>query len=118
ICYFKLLLDLCRLRINSSHDRPTAGFESIQKENGMASGDTDRPLTVLSLEGGEAQPLSIRAKALVFSDPASRRLLDYVELLARSEAPVLVFGETGTGKELIARHIHQLSGRKGPFLAV
>src|SRR5690606_11812867 len=46
------------------------------------------------------------------------RLLEYVELLGPSEAPVLVYGETGTGKELIARHIHQLSGRKGPFLAV
>jgi transcriptional regulator with PAS, ATPase and Fis domain len=76
-----------------------------------------RPV-VLSLEGSNAQPTSIRAKALVFSDPISTDLLALIERLAPSEAPVMVIGETGTGKELIARHIHQLSGRKGPFLAV
>jgi transcriptional regulator with PAS, ATPase and Fis domain len=73
---------------------------------------------ILSLEGGNAQPLSVRAKALVFSDPVSTELLDYIERIAPSEAPVLIGGETGTGKELVARHIHHLSGRKGPFLAV
>jgi DNA-binding NtrC family response regulator len=80
--------------------------------------DSQKQPTVLALEGGDAQPLSIRAKALVFADPASRRLLGYIEKLAPSEAPVLIIGETGTGKELVARHIHQLSGRTGPFLAV
>ncbi len=73
---------------------------------------------VLSLVGSNAQPLSIRAKALVFSDPVSALLLDYIERIAPSEAPVLIGGETGTGKEVVARHIHRLSGRKGPFLAV
>jgi DNA-binding NtrC family response regulator len=57
-------------------------------------------------------------KTLVFADPVSRRLLAYIEKLAPSEVPVLISGETGTGKELVAQHIHQLSGRKGPFLAV
>ncbi|KAF0812062.1 Transcriptional regulatory protein ZraR [Andreprevotia sp. IGB-42] len=78
---------------------------------------TEQP-TLLSLQGGEVQPLSIRAKALVFADPASRQLLQYLERLAPSEAPVLIIGETGTGKELVARHVHHLSGRKGPFVAV
>lgn len=73
---------------------------------------------LLSLEGGNAQPLSVRAKALVFSDPISAKLLEYIERIAPSDAPVLINGETGTGKELVARHIHLLSGRKGPFLAV
>lgn len=77
----------------------------------------EEPL-ILSLQGSDLQPLSVRAKALVFSDPASAALLKYIERIAPSEAPVLINGETGTGKELVARHIHLLSGRKGPFLAI
>ena len=61
---------------------------------------------------------TIRAKALLFSDPRSAQLLDHVDRIARSDATVLVVGETGTGKELIARHIHAQSGRHGPFVAV
>jgi sigma-54-specific transcriptional regulator len=73
---------------------------------------------ILTLPDSHAAPLTIRAKALVFHDPQSRLLLDHVERLARSDATVLVTGETGTGKELIARHIHATSGRPGPFVAV
>jgi len=62
--------------------------------------------------------LSIRAKALLFHDPLSVSLLEEVERIACSEATVLVIGETGTGKELIARHIHKCSGRRGQFVAV
>jgi DNA-binding NtrC family response regulator len=74
--------------------------------------------TILELDGSNAQPLSVRAKALVFHDPSSRALLNYIERIGPSEAPVLINGETGTGKELVARHVHLLSGRKGPFLAI
>ena len=65
------------------------------------------------------QAHSIRASALVFSDPMSRQLLDYLERVAPSEATVLIQGETGTGKELVAHHVHELSDRRGgPFVAV
>lgn len=73
---------------------------------------------VLTLPLSPTAPLSIRAKALVFHDPGSLDLLAHVERIARSDATVLVTGETGTGKELIARHIHNTSGRSGPFVAV
>ncbi|MHA3054117.1 sigma-54-dependent Fis family transcriptional regulator [Acinetobacter sp. ANC 4633] len=73
---------------------------------------------VFTLEGEHTQPLTVRAKALVFHDPASQSLLKLIERLAPSDAPILIRGETGTGKELVAQHIHRLSGRKGPFLAV
>ena len=73
---------------------------------------------ILTMPDSNTAPLTIRAKALVFHDPQSRLLLDHVERLARSDATVLVTGETGTGKELIARHIHTTSGRAGPFVAV
>ncbi|MFT4045866.1 MAG: sigma-54 dependent transcriptional regulator [Solimonas sp.] len=77
-----------------------------------------RDSDVLQLRGTNAEPTTIRAKALVFADPRSREILGYLERVAPSEAPVLIVGETGTGKELVARHIHQLSGRRGPFVAV
>lgn len=56
--------------------------------------------------------LSVRATALVFEDNVSKRLLEQIERIAPSDATVLIIGETGTGKELIARHIHALSKRK------
>jgi len=63
--------------------------------------------------------LSIKASALVFEDPQSKKLLDRIKLVAPSDLNVLIFGDTGTGKELVARHIHELSSRRnGPFLAV
>ncbi|MES2205912.1 MAG: sigma-54 dependent transcriptional regulator [Pseudomonadota bacterium] len=78
----------------------------------------DEKIKILSLPGGETQPLSIRAKAMVFCDHASQELLSYIEHIAPNDVPVLITGETGTGKELVARHIHHVSGRKGPFIAV
>jgi DNA-binding NtrC family response regulator len=83
----------------------------------MTTDSHERP-TLLSIEKSDDRSPSVGAKALVFSDPGSRRLLSLIERLAPSEVPMLIIGETGTGKELVACHIHQLSGRKGPFLAV
>jgi DNA-binding NtrC family response regulator len=74
--------------------------------------------TLLSFEGASVQPLSIRAKALVFADPLSERLLGELGRIGPSDTAVLLLGETGTGKELVARHLHQLSGRRGAFVAV
>ncbi|TJZ70061.1 sigma-54 interaction domain-containing protein [Chitiniphilus eburneus] len=82
----------------------------------MPQNESNPPL--LTFSDTENSPLSIRAKALVFADPQSRRVLEDVERVAPSEAPVLIHGETGTGKELVARHVHRISGRRGPFLAV
>ncbi|TRX73648.1 sigma-54 interaction domain-containing protein [Pseudomonas mangiferae] len=62
---------------------------------------------------------SVRATVLVFEDARSRELLERIERLAPSEANALIVGETGTGKELVARHLHRLSRRgQGPFVAV
>lgn len=47
-----------------------------------------------------------------------RALFQYIEAIAHSHQPVLITGETGAGKELIARSVHDLSGRKGLFTAV
>jgi DNA-binding NtrC family response regulator len=48
---------------------------------------------------------------LVADHPLMRKALETASTLAPSEVPILILGETGTGKELVARFIHRLSGR-------
>jgi two-component system NtrC family response regulator/two-component system response regulator AtoC len=56
---------------------------------------------------------------LVTQDAAMQAVLATLDRLAQSELPVLIEGETGTGKELFARALHQRSPRaRGPFVAV
>ncbi|MBH3414182.1 sigma54-dependent transcriptional activator SfnR [Pseudomonas vlassakiae] len=76
-------------------------------------------MQLLTLPPSPTLATSIRATAQVFEDPRSQALLAHLQQVAPSEASVLIIGETGTGKELVARHIHNLSGRRnGPFIAV
>src|SRR5258705_1790497 len=57
--------------------------------------------------------------ALIGETPSFSRMLDRVRAIASSDATVLVEGETGTGKELIAQTIHNLSARRSRhFVAV
>jgi DNA-binding NtrC family response regulator len=68
-------------------------------------------------EGNETQS-PMRARHLVFVDGASQTLFNLIERIAPSDAAVHITGETGTGKELVARQLHQMSGRPGRFVAV
>jgi DNA-binding NtrC family response regulator len=74
---------------------------------------------------GEVQRLRQRVEktwgtaALVGSSTAMARVRRLIERLAEADAPVLIRGETGTGKELVARALHETSGRRDqPFLAI
>lgn len=76
-------------------------------------------MQLLTLPATPSLATSIRATAQVFEDPTSKALLAHLQQIAPSNASVLIIGETGTGKELVARHIHQLSARhQQPFIAV
>jgi DNA-binding NtrC family response regulator len=55
---------------------------------------------------------------IVTRDRAMLAIFSYVEAVARSPQPLLVQGESGVGKELVARAAHALSGRRGPMVAV
>ncbi len=52
------------------------------------------------------------------ASPRLKLLHDDVRRLAASELPLLVSGETGSGKEYLARAIHEVSGRHGPFVTL
>ena len=61
----------------------------------------------------------VRVGDLVSRSPLMQRLFEVLPAIAASPSTVLILGETGTGKELIARTIHDLSlRREGPFIAV
>jgi len=55
---------------------------------------------------------------IVLRDPDAIAVFELVESAVRLGAPVLIGGETGTGKEVLARHAHRASGRSGAFVAV
>ncbi len=67
----------------------------------VASARDERPKGVESFEG------------IITADPAMKQILAQIDRIAASKVPVVVFGETGTGKELVSRAIHRRSGRGG-----
>jgi len=54
---------------------------------------------------------AIKQLGIVGDHPEFRKALETAAMLAPSDAPVLILGETGTGKDLVARFIHKLSGK-------
>jgi len=65
----------------------------------------------------EAPDMDVLAPDLAFGPGLARELAE-LRRAAPSNLPVLIVGETGAGKELVARAVHLLSGRHGPFHAV
>ncbi len=61
-------------------------------------------------------PAMVRPAALATLNAALSRRLDELERVAPTGVPVLIGGESGTGKEMLARAVHELSGREGPFV--
>ncbi len=74
--------------------------------------------TVHEQDNAPDRPRHPALEPLVGSSPALSQLLTRTERFARSPLPMLVLGETGTGKELIARAIHELSGRRGRYVVI
>ncbi len=59
------------------------------------------------------------ASGIVGNSPSLRHALREAEIVAPTDSTVMVYGETGTGKELFARLVHNLSGRRGrPFVSL
>lgn len=74
--------------------------------------DLRRRLTLATPEEDERFGMVGRSRAL-------QDVFEQIETVARSQAPVLISGETGVGKELVAKAVHQCSPRRaGPFIPV
>ncbi|NKJ20167.1 sigma-54-dependent Fis family transcriptional regulator [Dyella marensis] len=67
-------------------------------------------------QAGEGQ--QTHCGALIGHSRAMRAVFEKIERVAPMDITVLIHGESGTGKELAARAVHELSGRKGRFVAV
>ncbi len=66
------------------------------------------------LENQIASPI----EGLIATDESMLKVCRMIEKIAPAEVTVLVVGESGTGKELLARALHNQSGRKGKFVAI
>jgi len=69
-------------------------------------------------ESASAPTHTPRVSGMVADDPAVSATLRMAEAAVRLRVPILIQGETGSGKELLARHAHVSSGRRGAFVAV
>ncbi len=76
----------------------------------------NREISERLLRPAAARPRHPAFARVLGADPAMSAIMSYAEAIAPSSHPVLVTGETGTGKELFARALHELSGRGGEFV--
>lgn len=75
--------------------------------------------TALQLDGDSSQTVRAVDNQLIGSAPAITKLRQQITKLARSQAPIHIHGESGSGKEVVARLIHNNGPRSsGPFVAV
>lgn len=99
--YLTKPLDFEKLKITL---RNILSFSGLIKENAQLSASLAKTQATSNIIG---------------SSPAFQKVLTMVETVAPSEATILITGESGTGKEVIAKAIHELSGRcSGPYVAI
>lgn len=96
-------------------------FDFITKpwDTGVLLGRINAAIMLSSKEDNATGGRLFDRTNIIGRDPALLSVLDKIERVAATEAPVLILGENGTGKELIAEAIHNNSARKnGPLVKV
>lgn len=89
------------------------------REESLADGDLLRlGDTFFVLRFMPDNPRDVHSATLLGRSPAAAQLRTLIDVVGPARASVLLLGETGAGKEVAARAIHERSGRKGPFIAV
>src|SRR3954469_2654117 len=122
------VLAACSSSKKSFTSQDVKHFEAIVEPMAIAL-DNDARLHELAAlrEAAEAERQSLlrrlgrteTGEKIVGEDAGLAHVMQRVDLVSRSEVPVLILGETGTGKELVSRAIHNRSERhSGPFMRV
>jgi formate hydrogenlyase transcriptional activator len=100
---------------NSSHNQFQQQFEN-SRGTGVGTSPAD---VVTGIRSAESARTETAFNGIVGNSPALKSVLGDLERVAPTDSTVLVLGETGTGKELIAHAIHKLSRRReAPFIKV
>jgi two-component system response regulator AtoC len=116
------------------HVGPELRIEDLGSANGTWVGGTrlssDAPVLLpvgaaarlgevtLVVLGPPASRPAVPPRGALVVDAAMRSVHELLERVAPGSLPVLLLGETGVGKEVLARRVHEVSGRPGPFVAV
>ncbi len=128
--HWRGLLDVClqareRERLLIRARRRARGLLSASPEGGGSRDGATAPAhdgatAAPSYDGATAAPATVEdCEGLIGANPDMLDLFDQCRRLGRSDLPVVLIGETGTGKELAARAIHRSSPRaERPFLVV
>jgi two-component system, NtrC family, nitrogen regulation response regulator GlnG len=109
-----------------SRTRVTAGGVEIEKNRTFTTAEVERGVVLvlsrriaLLLHLVDPVPVAVPAFGLIGESPATMRLRLEIRSAAGLDVPVLLRGETGTGKELVARALHEAGGRRqGPSVTV
>lgn len=111
-------LETLRSISNADQSAFTLLFESeLRKIEAGKPKPASRPVTG-EPEQAQAEPYRDTPEILLHGSAIMRRLLSHGRQIGATDAPVLILGETGVGKELLAHYIHDCSGRAGPFVPV
>ncbi len=110
-----------RLRLVGEIVARALARQEAERERRRALADTERLREAAEAENVYLREAIVDTRGLgeiVGQSPAIQLVLERVRQVAGTDTPVLLLGETGTGKELVARAIHARSGRRGPLIAV